>query len=238
MPIRRILVALAVPIVVVAGIVLAAGAATGTTAAPSAIPSDQVPQFPATEVNPGDGGATATGGATGTYQPPTTPTYTPTYTPSYSYSPTPSLTPTPTGTTPRPPGAVPGGGGGTVNCAGKNATPPITIKLGTAGGRSDVLVDQDGCALYLFTKDTTSASACDSGCEATWPPVPAPGQSGATGVDQNHLKAFTRTSGKSQVTYFDHQLYYYTQDKAPGDAKGEGNSQTWWLVNKDGQPVQ
>jgi len=235
MPIRRILVALAVPVAVVTSIVLAAGAATGTTVAPSAIPSDQVPQNPATEVNPGDGGAT--GGGTGTYQPPTTPTYTPTYTPSYSYSPTPSLTPKATGTTPRPPGGAPGGAG-PVNCAGKKATPPITIKLGTAGGRNDVLVDQDGCALYLFTKDTTSASACDTACEATWPPVPAPGKSGATAVDQNHIKAFTRSDNKSQVTYFDHQLYYYVLDKAPGDAKGEGNSQTWWLVNKDGQPVQ
>ena len=33
-------------------------------------------------------------------------------------------------------------------------------------------------------------------------------------------------------------LYYNTGDKAPGNANGQGQNQTWRLVNADGSPAQ
>jgi predicted lipoprotein with Yx(FWY)xxD motif len=108
--------------------------------------------------------------------------------------------------------------------------------VGQAGGKSNVLVDQNGCALYLNIRDTNTTSACDTTCETSWPPAVGPGQAG-TGVNAQNLSTFTRQSGTTQVTYFGHQLYYNIGDTAPGQANGQGVNQTWWLVSQNGQPV-
>jgi predicted lipoprotein with Yx(FWY)xxD motif len=100
-----------------------------------------------------------------------------------------------------------------------------------------VLVDQNGCALYLNVNDTSSSSACDTACETTWPPASGPGQAGS-GVNAQNLGTFTRQNGWSQVTYYDHQLYYYSRDTAPGQANGQGQNQTWYLVGQNGEPVR
>jgi predicted lipoprotein with Yx(FWY)xxD motif len=128
---------------------------------------------------------------------------------------------------------VPGGAG--PDCS--NRTQPVTVKIGTAGGRSNVLVDQSGCALYLNTQDTATTSNVDAATLAAFPPAHAPGTAG-DGVQQANLGTFIRADGTSQVTFFGHQLYYSTADRAPGDANGQGVNQIWFLVNAQGQPVQ
>jgi predicted lipoprotein with Yx(FWY)xxD motif len=109
--------------------------------------------------------------------------------------------------------------------------------VGTAGGKSNVLVDGNGCALYINAQDTTSSTACDTTCEQTWRPVVAPVQAGS-GVTAANLGSWQRPSGTNQATYFGHQLYRFTGDTAPGQANGQGQNQTWWLIGADGEPVQ
>jgi predicted lipoprotein with Yx(FWY)xxD motif len=111
------------------------------------------------------------------------------------------------------------------------------VKTGTAGGKSNVLVDQNGCALYLNTQDTPSSSNCTDGCEATWLPAAAPGQPGP-GIEASNLGTFQRSGGLNQVTYMGHQLYRFVGDTAPGQANGEGQNGIWFLVGTDGQPVK
>jgi len=41
--------------------------------------------------------------------------------------------------------------------------------------RGDVLVDDKGMTLYLFTRDGVNASNCYDGCAKAWPPFLAPG---------------------------------------------------------------
>ena len=109
--------------------------------------------------------------------------------------------------------------------------------VGQAGSRNNVLVDQNGCALYLNINDTPTASACDAACEPLFPPAADSGQAGA-GVNAQNLSTFTRADGRTQVTYFGHQLYFFSRDTAPGHANGQGVAQTWFLVGSNGEPVQ
>jgi predicted lipoprotein with Yx(FWY)xxD motif len=111
------------------------------------------------------------------------------------------------------------------------------VNVGTAGGRSNVLVDQRGCALYLNTQDTATTSNVDGAALAAFPPARAPATAG-NGVQQANLGTFTRADGTSQATIFGHQLYFSIADRVPGDANGQGVNQIWFLVNAQGQPVQ
>jgi predicted lipoprotein with Yx(FWY)xxD motif len=112
------------------------------------------------------------------------------------------------------------------------------IQTGTAGGKSDVLVDQNGCALYLNTSDTSTTTDVSTSDETTWIPVTAPAQVRGGGLDQAKLGTFQRPNGKTQVTYNGHQLYRYSGDQAPGEAKGQGVDGKYWLVGKNGDPVR
>jgi predicted lipoprotein with Yx(FWY)xxD motif len=236
----RIVVALIVPMVAVAAALAAAGIASGATArTATAIPSDgvQPPGGGPTQIDPGPlvpPGATTGGGAT-------SPGGTRTGSPTGSPTPTPTATPTgsPTGTGQASPGApgVPPGGAGALCASNPSPSGPTTVTVGQAGGKNNVLVDQNGCALYLNINDTNTTSACDATCETSWPPALGPGQAGS-GVNAQNLGTFTRQSGKTQVTYFGHQIYYNIGDTAPGQANGQGVNQTWWLVGQNGQPVQ
>jgi predicted lipoprotein with Yx(FWY)xxD motif len=83
----------------------------------------------------------------------------------------------------------------------------------------------NGMTVYTFTKDVkdSGASACTGGCLTKWPALtvaagatPVAG-SGVTGK----LATITRADdGTLQVTYNGLPLYFYQNDKAPGDATG------------------
>jgi predicted lipoprotein with Yx(FWY)xxD motif len=166
-----------------------------------------------------------------------TPTPTRTATPTPTKTSTKSASPSKTSPKTTGPGGgvapVPGGGAG--GC-GQTATHPVTVKVGTAGGKQ-ALVDGNGCALYLFTQDTPQASACTGTCAQQWPPLIGPSQAGQ-GVQQANLGTFTRDDGSQQVTYFGHQLYHFSGDTQPGQANGQGVNQTFFLVDSDGNAIQ
>ncbi len=248
---NRIAVALIVPAVAAAAALAAAGMATGATAHTANADGAKPPGGEPTLTTPGGGGATTTttGGATATGTRTASPTGTPTGSPTRS----PAGTPTPTRTSQTSPGvpAVPPRGTGAGCPAASTATgtatatgtgtarpaQPTTVTAGQAGSRSNVLVDQNGCALYLNINDTRTASTCDAACEALFPPAADSGQAGAS-VNAQDLSTFTRAGGGTQVTYFGHQLYFFSGDTAPGQANGQGVAQTWFLVGSNGEPVQ
>lgn len=110
-----------------------------------------------------------------------------------------------------------------------------TVILGPGG----FLVDVNGMTLYLFTKDTTSASTCSGGCARSWPPLIATGQPVAgAGVDASLLGTTPRADGSIQVTYNGHPLYYYKSDRAAGDKKGQGVGGVWYVVSATGDAMK
>jgi len=125
---------------------------------------------------------------------------------------------------------------GTPNATVTGAT--TTIKVGTAGGKSGVLVDQNGCALYLDTSDTPTTTDVSTAMAVTWPPVLEPAQVSGPGLDSSKLGTFTRPDGQKQVTYNGHQLYRFIGDKAPGEAKGQGIDGKFFLVGQNGEPAR
>jgi predicted lipoprotein with Yx(FWY)xxD motif len=121
-----------------------------------------------------------------------------------------------------------------------NASPATsTISLRpTAVGK--VLVAADGRTLYLFTADKHGSSVCYGQCAAYWPPLIATNSSVGSGLKTSLLGTTKRNDGKLQVTYGGHPLYYFAEDKKPGDVNGQGFVHFgggWWVVSAAGTKV-
>ena len=86
-----------------------------------------------------------------------------------------------------------------------------------------ILVDGAGRTLYLFEKDTSTTSTCDTACATYWPPFTTAGTPLAgEGVSAGDVGTTKRTDGQTEVTYNSHPLYYYVGDSKPGDTTGQG----------------
>lgn len=142
-----------------------------------------------------------------------------------------------------------GGSSPSTAAATAASTPSAAQASGTTiGVASDaklgkpILVDGKGMTVYLFVADTGTSSTCYTSCATIWPPVLTTGapQAGA-GADKSLLGTFMRTDGKVEVTYAGHPLYYFIQDKAPGDDKGQGINgfgALWWVMSPAGAAIQ
>jgi predicted lipoprotein with Yx(FWY)xxD motif len=112
------------------------------------------------------------------------------------------------------------------------------VAVATDAKLGQILVDDKGMTLYLFVADTGTSSTCYSNCATFWPPLLTTGTPQAgTGANQSLLGTTTRTDGKVEVTYAGHPLYYFLNDKAPGDTKGQGVNGfggLWWVLNPAG----
>lgn len=117
------------------------------------------------------------------------------------------------------------GGGGATNAPATAAGPTtaatsgagLTLAVVTASV-GDYVAGKDGKALYIFTPDTGSASACTGDCATNWPPlvVAAIGDvTAGTGVT-GALATITRDDGSLQVTLGGQPLYYFKNDTAAG----------------------
>ena len=137
-----------------------------------------------------------------------------------------------------------GSGGGSGSAYGGTPKPAAAT---TAGGAAvairttelgPTLVDSHGRTLYLFEKDTTTASTCDGACASVWPPLTTNGKPQAqAGISAAKLGTTKRNDGKVEVTYAGHPLYYYVSDTEPGQLSGEGLDQfgaTWDAVAPSG----
>ncbi|WP_222869820.1 COG4315 family predicted lipoprotein [Actinomadura decatromicini] len=118
-----------------------------------------------------------------------------------------------------------------------------TIKTATVGNLGQILVDGEGRTVYLFEKDTGTASTCSGSCAAVWPPVATSGKPQAgPGADATKLGTTRRGDGSAQVTYGGHPIYYYAPDgTSPGSAKGQGLNQfgaKWYVLSASGNKVQ
>jgi predicted lipoprotein with Yx(FWY)xxD motif len=127
----------------------------------------------------------------------------------------PTTIPATLGATQSPPSSAPA----------SNAT-GATIEAKEVGSAGMILVaSSNGMTLYNFSKDTkdSGTSACTGSCLATWPALTvAAGASPVAGDGvTGKLGTITRTDDSSiQVTYNGLPLYFFKNDKAPGDLNG------------------
>ncbi|HVJ42815.1 MAG TPA: hypothetical protein VM639_15030 [Dongiaceae bacterium] len=105
--------------------------------------------------------------------------------------------------------------------------PAPSMSMNSAAGA--VLTDQHGMTLYTYDEDNPGASSCTGLCAAAWPPLMAQDGAQPTG----HLAVISRPDGSKQWAKDGMPLYTYSQDKKPGDIRGEGLEGTWHIVRPD-----
>jgi predicted lipoprotein with Yx(FWY)xxD motif len=124
------------------------------------------------------------------------------------------------------------------------ATPAATRTVINIGSTKlgQVLVDSNGLTVYLFLADKGTASSCNSAsCVQYWPPVLTTGAPQAgSGVAASLLGTTARADGTTQVTYAGHPLYRFINDKAAGQATGQGVNAfgaPWYVVSPSGAQI-
>jgi predicted lipoprotein with Yx(FWY)xxD motif len=109
-------------------------------------------------------------------------------------------------------------------------------------GVGDVLTGPDGRTLYLFEKDTSPKSTCSGECAVDWPPLIVNGKpSAGSGVKASMLGTTKRSDGSEQVTYNGHPLYYFEDDKKPGQTTGQGLDKfgaEWYVLGANGSKIE
>jgi predicted lipoprotein with Yx(FWY)xxD motif len=139
---------------------------------------------------------------------------------------------TPSGTIPSATSAAPTGGSPTAAAA-------VDLKTATSSA-GNIVVDAKGMSVYFFTKDVkdSGTSACTAACLTAWPPLTTtsatPKVEGVTGK----VGTITTPEGAKQVTLNGLPLYYYAQDKKPGDILGQGVNNVWYLADPTGDMIK
>jgi predicted lipoprotein with Yx(FWY)xxD motif len=122
-------------------------------------------------------------------------------------SPTPSSTPSPT------------------------PAPQYTINVSTKSGLGTFLVDGKGMTLYWTTRDAVGKSNITGTTLVNWPAFYPASDVVPASLKMSDLGSITRDDGTKQCTYKGWPLYYYINDKAPGDTLGQGLANVWFVIN-------
>jgi predicted lipoprotein with Yx(FWY)xxD motif len=107
------------------------------------------------------------------------------------------------------------------------AAADVTVNAEEVGDAGTIITDgATGLTLYYFEDDVKDSgeSACSGGCLTAWPALTVEAgetPTGGPGVDATKLGTITRAdNGELQVTYDGLPLYFFQNDKAPGDLNG------------------
>lgn len=121
---------------------------------------------------------------------------------------------------------------GTPATSGTAQAGGTTVKVATAGSLGQILTDSAGLTLYTFKNDTAGSgtSACSGGCASAWPPATVTGTPTKPAEATGEIGTIRRDDGTMQVTYKGMPLYRFAQDSAPGDTKGQGVGNIWFVA--------
>ena len=113
---------------------------------------------------------------------------------------------------------------------------PDTVRVASNPHYGSILVDSGGKTLYYFTKDTpgNGLSACYNQCVVIWPVFRAEPLRVSPPLSAADFGEITRATGEKQTTFKGWPLYYYQGDAAPGETKGYGLNQAWYLLSPTG----
>ncbi|QHS63807.1 hypothetical protein [Chitinophaga agri] len=121
---------------------------------------------------------------------------------------------------------------------GGTTPPPVpqkTVKVATDARFGAILTDSTGKTLYFFSNDAQGTPTCKDGCAAIWPTFYV--AEAALTIDSSLNKAdfttVTRPDGSKQTAYKGWPLYYYAQDAAAGETKGDNVGTIWFVAKPD-----
>jgi predicted lipoprotein with Yx(FWY)xxD motif len=112
---------------------------------------------------------------------------------------------------------------------GLGPSSPNSLSVSRKAEVGDYLVASNGFTLYTFAQDVGGASACNGDCTAKWPPLLESNLSLPSGVSGS-LGTVVRADGQRQVSYEGKPLYFFADDKAPGDTNGHGVGSVWFAA--------
>ena len=105
---------------------------------------------------------------------------------------------------------------------------PAPLKSSKAGELGEVLTGPNGMTLYTFTNDKQPGkSACNGPCAENWPPFRPEATASAP---KEPLSIISRDDGTKQYAYKDKPLYYWKNDKQPGDTTGHKVRDIWFVA--------
>ena len=132
--------------------------------------------------------------------------------------------------------------GAAVAFAGPQQTAGTATVTTHASRFGKVLFDGSGRTLYLFKRDKSSRSTCSGACAKAWPPfLTTKAPRARAGARAGLLGTTKRADGTVQVTYAGHPLYYYVNDRRPGQILCQNVAEfggTWLVVSPAGRPVR
>lgn len=95
-----------------------------------------------------------------------------------------------------------------------------------AAQAAEMVTAKNGMTLYTFDKDKDGVSACYDACATAWPPYL--GKEGDALTEGWTL--VKRTGGDMQWAYDGKPMYFFKDDAAKGDAKGDGLKGVWHVI--------
>jgi len=103
-----------------------------------------------------------------------------------------------------------------------------------------IIVDGAGKTVYMYMPDGTSkTSTVSASIKANWPPVKGPASTPkvSSDLDQSKVAVNMQADGTDQLSYNGHLLYYFINDTAPGDAKGNTLGNVWYALSASGDKL-
>jgi predicted lipoprotein with Yx(FWY)xxD motif len=111
------------------------------------------------------------------------------------------------------------------------ATGNAVLKIATDATLGKFFTDDKGFTLYIFKNDVAgNGKSAAEALTAVWPPLTSAAAPAAPAGATGDFAVITRVDGKKQVTYKGLPLYYFVNDKAAGDTKGQNVGQVWFVA--------
>lgn len=112
--------------------------------------------------------------------------------------------------------------------------PEYSVQLSEDPTLGKILTDANGKTLYYFSLDHNGESVfCVDNCIDAWPIFYQANLTLGAGLDASDFGKVTRADGTQQSTYKGWPLYYFANDAAAGETKGEGVNDVWFVAKPD-----
>jgi uncharacterized surface protein with fasciclin (FAS1) repeats len=121
-------------------------------------------------------------------------------------------------------------GNGVVHVIDAVLLPKLGVKVSEHQKLGKIITDTNGMTLYFLSRDAKDFSNCTGTCLENWPIFYNPGLPVGEGLNADDFGTIVREDGMKQTTYKGWPLYYYIHDLNPGQAVGEGRSNTWFAA--------
>jgi len=114
--------------------------------------------------------------------------------------------------------------------------PFYTVMVENKPKTGTYLIDPKEMTLYYTTNDvqgtstSTPQSNCVGQCSANWPVFNMASLIAPSLMNPDDFISFTRQDGSNQIAYKGWPLYYYVNDKNPGEINGQGVNSVWFLA--------